>query len=83
MKKFDAYAQEADRLCNRVLAESAADLANQQLLRMQEKINRSELTVYQKDFLLQLISSTRNVVHARNKSIIRNSKRIEQNACFH
>lgn len=79
MKKFDAYVQEANRLCDKVLAESNDGIASQRLLHMQEKISRYELTMYQKYFLLQQLSATREIMHAQNESIIQNGTRTEHN----
>lgn len=79
MKKFDAYVQEANRLCDKALAESNASIASQRLLHMHEKISRSKLTVYQKYFLLRQLRATREIMHAQNESIIQNSTRTEQN----
>ena len=44
--------------------EKDAVRANQELLRMQEKIRQSQLTVYQKDSLMQRLRSIRNAAHA-------------------
>lgn len=79
MKKFDAYVQKANRLCDKVLAESNVGIASQRLLHMQERISRSELKVYQKYFLLRQLRATREIMHTQNESIIQNGTRTEQN----
>jgi hypothetical protein len=64
MKSFKAYVQEANRVCTKVLDERDSTRANQKLIQMQEKIRQSQLTVYQKDFLLQRLRSTNETSYA-------------------
>jgi hypothetical protein len=56
METFKDYVQDANRLCETVLGERDAARAKQKLTRMQEKISKSGLTVYQKYFLMSSLT---------------------------
>ena len=62
MKNYDAFAQEADRLCKKLLVEDDEVGVTQKLLRMQEKMDQSNLTVYQKEFIMQELQATRAAI---------------------
>jgi hypothetical protein len=65
MKIFNAYVQEANRLCKEMLSRNDSDSANKKLNCMQEKISRSRLNDYQKDSLIQQLRSTNEVLLLR------------------
>jgi hypothetical protein len=64
MQNYAAYARATNRLCaqNTEERENNAHL-NDQLRRLHQKISQSHLTVYQKGFLLQQLSTSRETAH--------------------
>ena len=65
MKSYSTYVNDARRLSSEALNENE-DQANveKKLLQMQENIRQSQLTVYQKEFLLNQLCSIREMEHA-------------------
>ncbi len=64
MKSFKAYVQEANRLRSKFLEERDADQVKNKLISMQKRIQRAELTVYQKEALMQQLRSVREAEYA-------------------
>jgi hypothetical protein len=65
VKYYESYVRETHKLCLSATGESANGAEfNEQLRQMHEKIINSRLTVYQKDFLLQELSSTHEAKQA-------------------
>lgn len=64
MRDYNAYALAAHRLCSELLAGHDDPGVDGKVLRMQERIRHSRLTVYQKEILLRELSSTHMDKHA-------------------
>jgi len=65
MKNFDAYVQDANRLCKEILRRNDSSCIYQELNCLQESISRSRLNAYQKDSLIQQLHSTDEVLLLR------------------
>ena len=65
MKNFDAYVQDANRLCKEILRRNDSSTAYKELNCLQESISQSRLSVYQKDSLIQQLHSTDEVLLMR------------------
>jgi hypothetical protein len=57
MKNYNTYVKEAQKLRSKLQQESDAAAINKKLSYMQMKVNQSQLTVYQKEFLLRQLAS--------------------------
>jgi hypothetical protein len=65
MKSYNTYEKDTRRLCSEALQGSDDPACTgKKLSRMQEKIRQSQLTVYQKEFLLNQLCSIREMEHA-------------------
>lgn len=58
MKNYNTYVQEAQQLRSKLQEENDAAAINKKLNYMQMKVSQSQLTVYQKEFLLRQLSTT-------------------------
>jgi uncharacterized membrane protein (DUF106 family) len=64
MKNYKSYMQEAQSLCTRAIKEKDSERTTQKLMDMQEQISHSDLTVYQKEFLMRQLGSIPQVAYA-------------------
>lgn len=64
MKNYNTYVQEANLLCSRVLQEKNAERTSQKLTHMQQEISHSDLTVYQKEFLMRKLDAIQESAYA-------------------
>ena len=59
MNVYQIYAKAADRLCDQKPGIADADRFNARLHRLYNKVRKSQLTVYQKEYLLQQLDQAR------------------------
>lgn len=64
MKNYSTYVQEANLLRATAQEEKDTERTTQQLIHMQEKISHSDLTVYQKEFLMRQLGSIQEAAYA-------------------
>ena len=64
MKNYNTYVQKAELLCATAQKKKDTKRTAQELLHMQEKIMHSDLTVYQKEFLMRKLGSIQEAAYA-------------------
>ena len=64
MKNYSNYVQEANILCTTFREEKNTESSTKNLLNMQDKVIHSDLTVYQKEFLLRQLNDISESAYA-------------------
>lgn len=64
MKNYNTFVQKTELLCATAQKEKDAKRTWQKLIHMQKKISHSDLTVYQKEFLMRKLGSIQEAAHA-------------------
>lgn len=64
MKNYTSYVQKAELLCATAQKEKDAKRTTKELMHMQKKIMHSDLTVYQKEFLMRKLGSIQESAYA-------------------
>jgi hypothetical protein len=64
MKKYNTYVHKTDLLCTAAQNKKDAKRTTRELMHMQEKIMHSDLTVYQKEFLMRKLGSIQEAAYA-------------------